>query len=194
MNKHEIPCEEALPCCPDSDHNSNNTILNCGKGNSLLLPLGGSGGCGCGPKSGPPALVVGTVTLDTVGLHDFVVKVDFSSLINFKATSREGRLFLGIIFQLSKICDGGTKIPLGTWIFEKKADSFDPVAFCCNPEGIAPDHGVVSVNDLAPFNFSWCECHSCPGCCTYILEIIDFDSAFIDFAAITNISFTAMAV
>jgi len=193
MNNHEYPCEEALHCYPDPDHNSNNTMLNCGKGNSLLLPLGGSS-CGGGPKSRPPALVVGTVTLDTTGRNNSVVKLDFSNLISYKATSHKGRLFLGIIFQLSKICNSGSKIPLGTWIFEKKADSFDPVAFCCNSEGIGPDHGVVLVSDQAPFNFSWCECHTCPGCCTYILEIIDYDSAFIDFAAITNINFTAMAV
>lgn len=192
MDDYKLPCGEVeYDCDSDSKLHPENVILHCGTGAGLILPVGG-----CDSKSGwkPPALVVGTVNLNTSGMHNPTVKIDFSSLINLRAASAGGRYFMGIIFQLSKICNS-SKIPLATWIFEEKVDNFhDFAACCCEPDYIGPNPVHVRVNDTVPFSFSWCECHSCQGCCTYILEVIDFDSAFIDFASISNISLTAMAV
>jgi hypothetical protein len=187
MDDKNLSCGEV-----DSDSKlyHKNVILNCGTGAGLILPIGG-----CDSKSSwqPPALVVGTVSLNNSDLHEPTVKIDFSSLINFRASSAGGKYFIGIIFQLSRICNNSSKVPLATWIFEKKADeSNDHVAFCCDNSYVAPHPDIVRVNDTVPFSFTWCECHVCPGCCTYILEIIDFDSAFIDFASIANIGINAI--
>ena len=194
MVDYDSPCGE-VDCNDDCDSklHHQNVILSCGSGAGLILPIGGSCGCDCGSKSGwqAPTLVVATVNIDTLRLHKPTVKIDFSSLINFKATSGGGEYFLGIIFQLSKFCNNGCKIPLTTWNFEKKVDI---ISCCCDPNGAAPNLEPVRVNDPSAFSFTWCECHDCPGCCTYILEVIDFASACIDFASITNISITAMAV
>ncbi len=183
--------------CHDSDSHFQHqeVVLSCGKGNGLTLPIGGGCECGSSNRWQPPTLVIGTVNLDTSDRHKPTVKIDFSSLINFGATSDGGEYFLGIIFQLSKISNSGAKIPLATWIFEKKVDnSDDDCARCCNPNGLAPIADPVQVNNRESFAFSWCECDACPGCFTYILEIIDFESAFIDFASISNVSISAMAV
>jgi len=190
------PCEGND--CHDSDSHLQyqEVVLSCGKGTGLNLPIG-SGGCGCGSGNRwqPPALIVGTVNVDISGRHKPTVKIDFSSLINFGANSNGGEYFLGIIFQLSKISNSSAKIPLATWIFEKKVDKLDDnCACCCDPNGLAPIADPVQVNIRENFAFSWCECDACPGCYTYILEIIDFETAFIDFASITNVSINAMAV
>ena len=198
MTKYKMPCG-GNDCHDDSDSHLHHqeVILSCGNGTGLNLPVGESGGCSCasGDRWQPPTLVVGTVNIDISGLHKPTVKIDLSSLINFRATSDDGEHFLGIIFQLSKFCNNGAKIPLATWIFEKKVDNIhDNCAFCCEPNSDAPKPEPVEVNNQEAFAFTWCECNACPGCCTYILEIIDFESAFIDFASISNVSITAMAV
>jgi len=186
--------------CHDSDFHFQHqeVVLSCGKGTGLNLPVGGSGGCAGGAGNRwPPALVVGTVSLDTSSRSKPTVKIDFSSLINFGATSVGGDYFLGIIFQLSKISNCGAKIPQATWVFEKKADNLDVIcAPGCAPNGAAPAPipAPVQVENRENFTLSWCECDPCPGCYTYILEIIDFESAFIDFASITNVSISAMAI
>ncbi len=197
MVNYNLPCGE-VNCNDDSDSNSHHqdVILSCGTGAGLTLPIGGSGGeCGSSSCWQPPTLVVGTINLDTLNMHKPTVKIDFSSLINFRATSCGGEYFLGIIFQLSKFCNNGAKIPLTTWSFEKKADNFNANGgCCCDSNCVAPNSDLVKIGDSAAFSFTWCECESCPGCCTYILEIIDFDSAFIDFASISNINISAMVV
>lgn len=175
------PIESDCHCQPQE------LILSCGKGNSLVLPIGG--GCGCGSGGRPPALVAGTVNVDIAGRHKPTVKIDFSSLINFKAASYGGRYFLGIIFQLSRFGSNGAKVPLATWIFEKKADN---CGADCGCGGVPDGAQLVQISNSENFAASWCECDNCPSCYTYVLEVIDFQTAFIEFASITNVTFNAM--
>ncbi|MEA4925769.1 MAG: DUF4489 domain-containing protein [Syntrophomonadaceae bacterium] len=193
MTKYRLPHEENECACASDSHNHSAVRLSCGNGTGLTLPVGGDSGCGCGSgnRFQSPALIVGTVNLDTTGLPNPTIKIDFSSLISFGAASGEGEYFLGIIFKLSKISNNGAQIPLETWIFEKKADAGID---CCEPNGVAPNPGRVEVRVQEPFSFHWCECHACPGCFTYVLEVIHFEGTFIDFALIGNVSISAMAV
>ena len=127
--------------------------------------------------------VLATVALDTSQLIDPTVKIDFSSLISFK-TIGDDNYFLRLVFKLSKIC-GGSPIPLGTWAFEKSHYEDDTVAQV---------DGSEFVQETDSFCFSWCGCEDCPDCCRYIVEIVDQQCYNIDFAAVSNISLSALAV
>ncbi len=193
MANYRRPHEEDC-CSPGPDHRKKDefpvTILSCGQGSGLILPISDNLLRAEANQSstgylGTPTLVVGTVNLDTRGLDHPAIKIDFSSLINFKANFLPG-FELTIIFQLSRSCDHGQKTPLATWIYEKSAS--------VDLDGLVlPREVAVDFQFKDPFSFVWCECHDCPGCCTYLVEIININSFYIESASITNVGITAIA-
>lgn len=170
------------------------TILKCGTSvGSAPISCFNTGvqllGSGCVNHN---SAVQATVSLDTSKLIDPTVKVDFSSLISFK-TNDDDNYFLRLVFKLSKICDC-KQIPLGTWAFERVSNE-DALG-----GGVAP---AVEVNNYIEnefvqatdsFSFSWCSCDNCPDCCQYIVEIVDQQCFNIEFAIVSNISLSALAV
>jgi hypothetical protein len=189
---HEDNCE----CKPEKkEHKSKShetvTILKCGTSTGsaplscngpALAGVGGGGGYGFQPVE------QATVVLDTSELINPTIKIDFSSLISFK-TSSDDNFFLKLAFKLSKVC-GGSHIPLGTWTFEEASSDYGPRDAQVNGGG-----GYCGyVKETEAFCFSWCECDDCPDCCRYIVELVDQQCYNIDFANISNISLTAMAV
>jgi len=166
------------------------TILSCGNGQGASIPVVES------PLSGPqaaqslvgygsPCLIIGSVPLDTNGLDHPDVKIDFSSLINFRANFLSGYNFR-LVFQLSRSCSHGEKTPLATWTYEKQADVY--------LYGLAiPSEVSVNFEFKDPFGFVWCQCHDCPGCCLYTVEIVDIYTYGIECASITNVGITAIA-
>jgi hypothetical protein len=130
-------------------------------------------------------IVLATVVLDTFRLIEPTVKIDFSSLISFR-TSNDNFL-LNIMFRLSKICGEEERIPLATWTFEE--------AQCEEKKEHKHEHGDESVQETEPFSFTFCEEdveHS--DRCRYIVEIIDLQCLNIDFAIVSNVFLTALAV
>jgi hypothetical protein len=164
-------------------HKHTETILKCGTAagsaplslNNIVVNGAAINGYGFQP------IVQATVPLDTSNLINPTVKIDFSSLISFR-TSDEDNYFLRLAFRLSKICSGGP-IPLGTWTFERVSQETE----------VTPVEGEY-VQGTDAFCFNWCECDDCPDCCRYIVEIIDQQFFNIAFAAVTNISLSAIAV
>lgn len=194
MANYKTPCDDDhYPKENDhKEHGGSNVVLSCGTGSGLTLPvngalLNGSREAVIGGSYGSPGLVVGTVSLDARGLEDPTIKIDFSSLINFKANLLIGFEFR-LIYQLSKTCDNGQKIPLSSWIFEKELDVELGTTL-----GI-PQNLRVNFEFKEPFDFVWCECESCGGCCVYTVEVIDIYTYNIECASITNVGLTALAV
>ena len=175
-NSHHRPGKETV------------TILNCGTvaGSAPLSCNNGIAVNGFGHGTQP--LVQASVVLDTTNLINPTVKLDFSSLISFK-TSDEN-YFLHLAFRLIKIC-GSCPIPLGTWTFEKSYSEYGGMQ---NSESSSLAQSSESAQETDPFCFSWCECDDCPSCCRYIVEIIDQHCYNIEYAVVSNISLTAMAV
>ena len=166
------------------------TILSCGNGQGGSIPvsdlaLNGAQAAQRLVGYGSPCLTVGTVTLDSNGLDHPDVKIDFSSLINFRANFLSGYTFR-LVFQLSRSCSHGAKTPLATWTFEKEADVY--------LDGLSvPSEVCVNFEFKDPFGFVWCLCHDCPGCCLYTVEIVDVCAYGIECASITNVGITAIA-
>lgn len=125
--------------------------------------------------------VLATVALETSELIDPTVKIDFSSLISFRTTSPDD-YFLRLVFRLSQT-GSGYPIPLGTWTFEESM---------CPGEIVDQIDGYFQ--ETESFNFSWCSCDSCPDCSRYIIELVDQQCCNIDYAVVTNISLSALAV
>jgi hypothetical protein len=169
----------------------------CGTGTGAILPISpnivvgvAEAAAAGGINTVNCSIPLGTVSLDTRGIKKPTTKVDFSSIISVRTETRNYYIFdyfLRLTFRLSRVCDNGSKIPLGTWNFELTND----LEFNGNTW---PENLSHRSNFTQSFNFSWCECQECPGCCTYIVEITDIHHFGIECASINNVSLNALAV
>lgn len=124
------------------------TLSACGTGSGVNLPLNN-----LAITFNP--MPIASVTLDTTCLCQPSVKIDFNAVINYQSLISAGTLTspFTVTFQLSKTCNGGSKIPLGSWDYSQSALS-------------------LLVNTTHSFSFTHCDCHTCPGCCVYTVEVI----------------------
>lgn len=183
MSTYKMNCD----CPPPS--NLNQTILACGKGTGVVLPDHSESNS---QLFNP--YVVASVAIDTRTLIHPTVKIDFSSLVTFK----EADCYLNdlrLTFQLSKICESGGKVALGTWNYERFINS------CCrvydeNAEAASSFNNghFIKVETVDSFGFTFCECQDCPGCCHYVVEIINAETNNVDHAAVSNCTITALVV
>lgn len=189
MTKYKL---EPHFCSPQE---KNQVILNCGTGTGVILP---SHSEEQSQLFNP--YVIATVALDTSFLSHPTVKVDFSSLITYKESGSYPS-DLRITFQLSKVCNGA-KIALGTWNFER---FFDKEYNYGNSGRVVAGEETVQLNGggyyssitaqtVDAFNFVWCKCQDCPGCCQFMVEVINIESQNVAFAAVTNCMINAIAV
>jgi len=183
-------CRPPHPPYPPHPKDFPVTILSCGNGAGASLPtnnlaLNGGAAQAVIGSNGSACQTVGTVTLDTHELEHPEVKIDFSSLINFRANFLSGYT-LRLVFQLSRSCDHGGKTTLATWTYEKEADVY------LNGLSI-PSEVEVEFEFKDPFGFVWCLCNDCPGCCLYTVEVVDIYAYGIEGLSITNVGLTAIA-
>jgi len=166
------------------------TILCCGNGAGGSLPVtsgiadGRAAHSVGGISSNVPILTVATINLDTKGLCQPNIKIDFSGMLNFKAHLLHGYDFR-IVFQLSRTCDHGTKVSLATWTYERQID------LCLEGMSI-PSQVIYSEEIKEPFNFVWSQGNQCAECCVYAIEIIDICAYYVECASITNVAITGL--
>jgi hypothetical protein len=182
---------------PDFRPQDNRVVMNCGNGSGITIPTDNKGGWGNHQAS----LVAGTVTLNTMGLRCPTIKIDFSSMINYRVDSNDGDYLIRLAFQLSKACNGH-KIPLNTWIYEKEVDKHGYLPICSGaqigPESVGPSIPYPSLPELdmtvqEHFGFTWCECNPCPDCCLYVVEIVDVDAKKVKSVSLTNVGINVIA-
>jgi len=161
--------DEDFKCCNQGHCNPSHplpthSILSCTPGTGFSIPI---------PTATNPVLnpvPVASTTIDTSCLCNPSVKIDFNALINYQVlVSDDGTLTspFTITFQLSKTCCDGAKIALGSWDY-----SFGSVA--------------LATTLTNSFNFSYCECTVCPGCCVYTVDIIRVSPGVIATATLTE--------
>lgn len=146
----------------------NQTILGCGTGNGLIVPEHSEKNS---QLTNP--YVLASVSLDTSDLKKPNVKVDFSCIIMFRDNDSDD---LRLTFQLVKTTQHGSRIPLGSWNFERDFDDND------------------QFETVDSFSFTWCQCDDCPGCNHYTVELTNVESEGVDCVAISNPSINALAV
>lgn len=208
---HEPPHDEhkpfpwpkrEMPHKPHPEHKEEKeTIIKCGIGispgpicqDNILKPLGPGSVPDGGIGSTHHAPVIASVVLDTRKLKDPTVKIEFSSLISFK-TFFGSSYFLRLVFKLSRVCDGGHPVSLGTWKFEQAKDQHVcDVQNSTEANNTTPINSFASVQSTESFCFTWCQCEVCDGCCTYLVELVEQECFNIDFATIGNIFITGFA-
>ena len=144
----------------------NQTILKCGTGSGLVIP----DHLEVNSQLLNP-YTLAAVSIDTSELKMANVKIDFSCIVSFADLTGSD---LRLTFQLSKTYNSGSKIPLGTWTFERDIET--------------------STETTDSFGFTWCECDACPGCAYYTVELINVESEGVYRRGITGPAINALAV
>lgn len=169
-------CLSSNSCCCPSNNNCNcncNNNCNCSSNSGTVFSCGQSSETVTIPVTITTPIPVSTVSINTSNLCSPSVKIDFSSTINFSATLVGAILTLlspfVIVFQLSKISNFGSKIGLRSWSY-----TYTPPALS------------LIINSSAPFNFTYVECDTCPGCYTYSLDIISVTPLALSVGSITT--------
>lgn len=135
---------------------------------------------------------IATVSIDTRELMNPTVKIDFTSLISFRTSSRSNDDFsLRLVFRLSKMCHDGHRIPLREWVFEKRRENDSHGGRDLLEKN---GHGSSKIEETESFCFSWCDCSEFPDCCRYFVEVIDRECDEVDSAVVSNVTLTALAV
>ena len=126
------------------------------------------------------AFVLDRVVVDTTCLVRPLIKIEFSSLVFFKAEgegSCEQKIETGLLFELERICNGNKEV-LQCWQYEKE---------------IEVKSEKLEYESSEPFTVTFCD-RVCPGCCEYkiVVKGKDFKG---DFAAlrVTKPNLSALA-
>jgi hypothetical protein len=160
--EHERKHERELECkCVERrklKRRCNTTIVKCGCPSAITIPAATAAGT---------TFVVSSLALNTEGLHDPCVKLEFAS--NLVATAFTGT----INFQVLKLCRGQfTPIPIGpVWTFTGAA-----------------------LTGAETFTFFVCDCDSCfDECCNYTVTATVIGAATAGTLAINNATLGAIA-
>ena len=98
-------------------------------------------------SSNEPAFEFARVMIDTRQLCNPMVNIEFSSIISFEG-SGDARLR----YELFRVCDKREPVSLGIWVSERI--------------------GQNQMNrSTSIFNFTFCDCSSCSGCCEYFVKV-----------------------
>ncbi|NLG38221.1 MAG: DUF4489 domain-containing protein [Clostridiales bacterium] len=113
--------------------------------------------------------VLDSVIVDTSRLCKPIVKIEFSSLVQFEAEDESGdehEVEVNLLFELERIC-GGDKQIVQSWKLLKEYDV----------EGGCIDELEVELSE--PFTVTFCD-RACPGCCEYRMTVRgkDFEGDF----------------
>lgn len=128
---------------------------------SILLSCSTGNGLSIFPNTSPP-ITIASITIDTTCLRKPVIKIDFNSTINYQALISSGTAIapFTLIFELSKFCNDGTKVALGSWTYS--------IGF------------LSAATDITnSFNFTYCECSTCSACFIYTVDIVKFNNSIL---------------
>ncbi len=152
---HEEKCcdhHKFAHCCPKNPC-PYPIIFECTQGTGTEITQTIVNGAACGTTNFFAPRSLGCLTIDTTCLKNPVVKFDFCSIIKYRA-STDANIPVRLTFQLCKVCDEGSEMCCGTWNYTAALDE-------------------VNEQLTTSFCFSNCECNTCPGCCTYIVKLIE---------------------
>ncbi|WP_291582578.1 DUF4489 domain-containing protein [Clostridium sp. UBA6640] len=155
-----LKCEYCKPnpckCAADKDIDLMHLLYS-----PMLLSCSSGNGLSIFPNTSTP-ITIASITIDTTCLCKPVVKIDFNSTINYQAFISGGTEItpFTLIFELSKFCDDGTKVSLGSWTYS--------IGF------------LSAATDITnSFNFTYCECTTCSACFVYTVDIVKFNNSIL---------------
>ncbi|MCG8401624.1 MAG: DUF4489 domain-containing protein [Firmicutes bacterium] len=147
-------------------------VLSCGKGGSVDFPAMGTDNQPVIPDIS--SAVIGQVTIDTTGILNPTVEIEFSSIVTLIASFDDARGALN--FRLFRDCDNYKPVLVNTWTYEVVE---------------IEDFNVITLS--SSFSFVFCECLKSSGCCSYFVEVSVGDLINIETLSVNNVHITALA-
>ncbi len=120
------------------------------KSKEILLSCGTGTGEKTFISSNDSAFQLANTTIDTSSLRKPVINIDFSSIVSFQNLVDQGRAELR--YELFRACDGREPISLGIWTISRL------------------DFRIID-RSTNSFEFTFCDCEACPGCCDYFVTV-----------------------
>lgn len=119
------------------------------------------------------AFVLDRLVVDADDLYKPLVKLEFSSLIQFEGEDEETyepEVEVDLLFKLERICHG-KKECIRSWRYLKEFDVEDPEE---------RKNLELEIEISEPFTVTFCDKGLCPGCCEYriVVEGKDFEGEF----------------
>lgn len=117
----------------------------------ILLECGMGSGRETFTSSDEPAFQLAQVDIDTTCLCKPVVNIEFSSIVSFEVLV-DNNVDGILLYELFRVCDNRKAISVGTWVLERI------------------DMEIIE-KSTNTFNFTFCDCVTCPGCCNYFVTV-----------------------
>lgn len=137
--------ENNLAKCKPKHSKSQEIILECGEGT----------GSRAFTSSNDAPFQLAFVTLDTTCLKRPEILIKFSSIVRVERLDDDESLTVRLQYELSRACEDGDTISLGTWLFERVDATISEFTNAIEES----------------FNFIFCECTNCPRCCDYFVTV-----------------------
>ena len=163
-------CNKKIPCDCKED-------IDCIKRkipNEPLLLLCGQGVDAQFTSPESPDVNVGSVIVDTTCLCKPLVKIKFSSVVNFASAAAAPEALVD--FRLIRTCEDGNPVTLDTWTYEVFQISDNTVPLTFNTS----------------FTFIFCDRLNCSKCCSYVVEA-SVGNLSLATVTVTNVHIQAIA-
>lgn len=128
------------------------------KAKEIFLECGDGAGFKTFTSPNDTPFQIAHVTVDTACLNKQEVLIKFSSLVKMSDVPQSNLATVRLQYELFRVCDGGVKTSLGTWMYEN-----------------------VNVNNIyfenleESFNFIFCDHLNCQDCCDYFVTVTPLD-------------------
>ncbi len=120
------------------------------KPKKILLECGMGTGSRTFSSSNDSAFQLAHTTIDTTSLCKPIVNIEFSSIVSFERIEDDG--IAELRYELFRACDNREPVSLGIWILGRV------------------DFTVID-KSTNTFDFTFCDCVTCPGCCNYFVTV-----------------------
>ncbi len=142
---------DCIDCKPSKD-----------KPKEILLECGSGTGSRTFTSASEVPFEIAHVTIDTTFFCKPIVNIEFSNIVNFElaTTGTEEDAALQLRYELFRKCDNKSPISLGVWEFSMTNEE---------------ESDVGTIQSAESFDFTFCDCMVCPGCCDYFVTVTAVD-------------------
>lgn len=157
----------------DRKNSCHECIIKSPKPKGIILECGMGTGNRTFNSSSDSVFQLAHTAIDTTSLCKPIVNIEFSSIVSFQNLVDQGRAQLR--YELFRVCDGREPVSLGIWFISRI------------------DFRIIDKSTNS-FDFTFCDCRACPGCCEYFVTVtpVELTEGFIT-ATVSNGSMAVLA-
>ncbi len=122
------------------------------------------------------------VTIDTSSFCKPIVNIQFSSIVSYQVPNIVNDTSIQLRYELFRKCENRRLLSLGVWELQVTNE----------------DDSDVVIESTESFDFTFCDCITCPGCCDYfvqvtVIELVESSDVIPTFATVSNGRIAALA-